>query len=149
MVGSSVSRHRAGDVSALGERFLTTWSRTDEIFDIVKSHALLSKPIALRHPFIFYVGHLAAFAWNQICRGVLQWKTFNPHFDELFSRGIDPDVDTGDCHAHPKVPQTWPDLKDVLDYRDRVRARVLESFDAVLERASKNVMAEKGRVFAW
>jgi ergothioneine biosynthesis protein EgtB len=144
----SVSRRIAGDASALRERFLSTWNRTDEIFDIVKSHAMLSKPIALRHPFIFYVGHLPAFAWNQICRGVLGWKSFNPQFDELFSRGIDPDVETGECHAHPEVPQAWPDLIDVLDYRDRVRSAVLRSFDAVLECASKNVMAERGRVFA-
>jgi ergothioneine biosynthesis protein EgtB len=36
---------------------------------------------------------------------------------------------------------------DVLDYRDRVRSAVMRSFDAVLECASKNVMAERGRVF--
>jgi ergothioneine biosynthesis protein EgtB len=146
MVALSVSRRIAGDARALREHFLSAWSRTDEIFGIIKSHAMLSKPIALRHPFIFYVGHLPAFAWNQICSGVLQWRSFNPHFDELFSRGIDPDVETGECHAHPEVPQAWPDLMDVLDYRDRVRSSVLRSFDAVLECASKNVMAEKGRV---
>ncbi len=146
MVALSVSRRVAGDAKALREHFLSSWSRTDEIFGIVKSHAMLARPIALRHPFIFYVGHLPAFAWNQICRGVLQWKPFNSQFDELFSRGIDPDVETGECHAHPEVPRAWPDVMDVLDYRDRVRSSVLGSFDAVLECASKNVMAEKGRV---
>ncbi len=141
--------HRAFDgASLLRENFLSVWIRTDELFGIVKSRAMLSNPIALRHPFIFYVGHLPAFAWNQICSGVLQWKSFNAHFDELFSRGIDPDVDTGECHAHPDVPQSWPDLMDVLDYRDRVRAAVLRSFDAVLECASSNVLAEEGRVFS-
>jgi ergothioneine biosynthesis protein EgtB len=145
-VALSASRRIAGDAGTLRERFLSTWNRTDEIFGIVKSHAMLSKPIALRHPFIFYVGHLPAFAWNQICRGVLHWRSFNSPFDELFSRGIDPDVETGECHAHPEVPQAWPDLIDVLDYRDRVRAAVLRSFDAVLERAAKDAMAENGRV---
>jgi ergothioneine biosynthesis protein EgtB len=147
MVALSVSRRIAGDARALRERFLSAWNRTDEIFGIVKSHAMLSKPIALRHPFIFYVGHLPAFAWNQILGGVLQWKSFNRRFDEVFSRGIDPDVQTGECHAHPEVPQSWPAIIEVLDYRDRVRSAVLRSFDAVLECASKNVMAERGRVF--
>ena len=41
-------------------------------------------------------------------------------FDELFSRGIDPDVDDPSrCHAHPDVPERWPSIADVLAYRDR------------------------------
>jgi ergothioneine biosynthesis protein EgtB len=148
MALSSASWRGASNATALREEFLTAWSRTDEIFAIVKTDAMLSKPIALRHPFIFYVGHLPAFAWNQIFQNVLGWKPFNARFDELFSRGIDPDVDTGECHAHPDVPENWPDLSDVMRYRDRVRSAVLGAFEAVLERASKDVMAENGRVFA-
>ena len=34
--------------------------------------AWLAQPIALRHPFIFYLGHLPAFAWNHVCAGVLE-----------------------------------------------------------------------------
>jgi len=147
IVAFSVSRRTAYDLDALREQFLSAWNRSDEILGIVKSHAMLSRPIALRNPFIFYAGHLPAFAWNQICCGILRWKSFNPYFDELFSRGIDPDVETGACHAHPDAPQAWPDLSAVLDYRDRVRSAVLNSFDAVREHASRTVMAEKGRVF--
>ena len=148
MAASSLSQRVASEAPALRERFFAAWNRTDEIFRIVKSRAMLERPIALRHPFIFYAGHLPAFAWNQVCGEILQWKSFNPCFDELFSRGIDPDVETGECHAHPEVPQAWPDLLDVLNYRDRVRSAILRSFDAVLDRASKNVMAENGRVFS-
>jgi ergothioneine biosynthesis protein EgtB len=148
MMAVTASHRAFSNASLLRENFLSAWTRTDDIFGIVKSQAMLAKPIALRHPFIFYLGHLPAFAWNQICRAVLDWKPFNAHFDELFSRGIDPDVDTGECHAHPEVPQSWPDLMEVLEYRDRVRAAVLCSFDAVLERAPSSVLAEKGRVFS-
>jgi ergothioneine biosynthesis protein EgtB len=139
---------RMDRAAALREQFLQVWDRSDDIFGIVKSRAMLARPIVFRHPFIFYVGHLPAFAWNQICREVLQWKSFNPHFDELFSRGIDPDVETGDCHTHPEVPEAWPDLNAVVDYRDRVRSAVLNSFDAVLELGATEVMSEKGRVFS-
>jgi ergothioneine biosynthesis protein EgtB len=134
--------------AALREQFILAWNRSDEIFGIVKLHAMLAKPIVFRHPFIFYVGHLPAFAWNQIHHEVLRWKSFNPHFDALFSRGIDPDVETGECHVHPEVPEAWPNLTAVLDYRDRVRSAVLDSFDAVLELGSRDIMAEKGRVFS-
>ena len=76
-----------------GERLAAVWARTDRIFEILAPEAIFAQPIALRHPFIFYVGHLPAFAWNHICDGVLGRPSLNPAYDELFSRGIDPDVD--------------------------------------------------------
>ena len=86
-------------------RLRAAWARTDQIFDILTSDAWLAQPISLRHPFIFYVGHLPAFAWNHICGGVLGQPAFNAGFDDLFSRGIDPDVDDPSrCHDHPDVP---------------------------------------------
>jgi len=131
------------------ERLSVTWARTDRIFELLAPNAFLAQPIALRHPFIFYVGHLPAFAWNHICAGVLGLPSFNAGFDELFSRGIDPDVDDPThCHAHPDVPDSWPPLANVLAYRDRVRAAVLDSVDAVAERAGTQAMARDGRVFA-
>ncbi|HEV8227981.1 MAG TPA: SUMF1/EgtB/PvdO family nonheme iron enzyme [Methylomirabilota bacterium] len=130
------------------ERLTGAWARTDRIFEILAPEAFLAQPIALRHPFIFYVGHLPAFAWNHICAGVLGLPSLNAGFDELFSRGIDPDVDDPThCHAHPDVPDRWPSLAAVLGYRERVRAAVLESVDAVAERAGTHLMARDERVF--
>ena len=77
----------------VSERLAAAWARTDRIFELLVPGAFLARPIALRHPFIFYVGHLPAFAWNHICAGVLERSSLNAAFDELFSRGIDPDVD--------------------------------------------------------
>lgn len=134
-------------VGLLRERFVGAWARTDEIFAIVPTTEILSKPIVWRHPFIFYVGHLPAFSWNQICGAILKWKSFNPYFDDLFCRGIDPDVDTGECHWHPEVPDHWPSLSEVVAYRDKVRDAVLESLYAITDCASTDVMAQDGRVF--
>src|SRR5262249_28159932 len=72
------------------ERLNNVWARTDRIFDLLKPEAFLAQAITLRHPFIFYVGHLPAFAWNHVGGGVLGRPSFHPGFDELFSRGIDP-----------------------------------------------------------
>jgi ergothioneine biosynthesis protein EgtB len=130
------------------ERLNAVWARTDRIFDLLVPEAFLAQPIALRHPFIFYVGHLPAFAWNHVCVGMLGQTSFNPGFDELFSRGIDPDVDDpAQCHAHPDVPDTWPALPQVLEYRDRVRAAVREAVDVVTARTGSQLMALDGRVF--
>ena len=58
-------------------RLTATWERTDRIFEILAKDAWLAQPIALRHPFIFYLGHLPAFAWNHVCVGVLEHSPFN------------------------------------------------------------------------
>lgn len=131
----------------LHAKFASAWARSDAIFDIVGAEGMLSKPIVWRHPFIFYVGHLPAFSWNQICGGILKWKSFNPYFDDLFCRGIDPDVDTGECHWHPEIPEHWPGLEETLVYRDRVRGAIIESLDALPFSYSNNVMARGGRAF--
>lgn len=110
-------------------QFRTEWQKTDELFGLLKPEAFLTQPIVWRHPFMFYVGHLPAFAWNQACRGLLT-PSVNSRFDDIFSRGIDPDVDTGACHSHPDIPRSWPDLAEVLDYRDRVRKALFESLAA-------------------
>src|SRR2546425_12191075 len=131
----------------IGERLAAVWARTDRIFEILAPEAIFAQPIALRHPFIFYVGHLPAFTWNHICDGVLGRPSLNPAYDELFSRGIDPDVDDpSHCHEHPEIPDRWPALAEVLAYRDHVRAPVLKSVVAVAHRASAHLTAQDLRV---
>ena len=131
------------------ERLRAAWARTDQIFEILAPDAWLAQPISLRHPFIFYVGHLPAFAWNHVCAGVVERPAFNAAFDDLVSRGIDPDVDDPSrCHDHPDVPSQWPALPAVLAYRDRVREAVLGAAGAVAERADAHTMAVDGRVFS-
>ena len=119
----------------LERRFRTLWERTDRLFGLVGPDGIFQRPIALRHPFIFYVGHLPGFAWNHVCRRLLGRPSFNPPFDEIFDRGIDPDVDDPtQCHAHPEVPDAWPSLLEVHAYRDCVRAEILASLDEVARR---------------
>jgi ergothioneine biosynthesis protein EgtB len=93
------------------------WQRSDEIFGLLAPEALLARPIRLRQPFLFYVGHLPAFAWNHLWRRAAGREAFHPDFDALFERGIDP-PDEGDAAAD----EPWPSLDEVLSYRDRVRA---------------------------
>ena len=142
------SKHAvAGKFDEFRDKLIAAWARTDEIFAIVPSSELGAVPIVWRHPFIFYIGHLPAFSWNQICGAMLQWKSFNPYFDDLFCRGMDPDVDTGECHWHPDVPDEWPGLAETIAYRDKVRRALLESIEAVIRSDSTHGMARDGRVF--
>lgn len=143
----TLQRSVLSKIDDLRESFIAAWARTDEIFAIVPRHDWAASPIVWRHPFIFYVGHLPAFSWNQICGSILNWKSFNPYFDDLFCRGIDPDVDTGECHWHPDVPDEWPSVADTLRYRDNVRGALLESVEASGRCGSTDIIAQRGRVF--
>ena len=140
-------RERTDGVQRLRARFTAAWARTDAIFDIVGVAGMVAKPIVWRHPFIFYMGHLPAFSWKQICGGILGWKSCNAYFDDLFCRGIDPDVDTGECHWHPDVPEHWPSLEETEEYRNNVREMIAESLDALPYCYSTSVMASGERVF--
>jgi len=98
-------------------RLRAAWQRSDRVLGLLADDAWLEQPIALRQPFLFYLGHLPAFAWNHVGRGLLGQRSFAPELDALFERGIDPvDVDEFEPRA------AWPERAAVLDYRDRARA---------------------------
>lgn len=142
-----LGRDLRANADRLKARFIQAWKRSDAIFDIVGAESMDAKPIVWRHPFIFYVGHLPAFSWNQICGGILEWRSWNDYFDDLFCRGIDPDVDTGECHWHPDVPELWPTLEQTLVYRDNVRKSIIEALEALPDCGSQDLMAQGGRVY--
>jgi ergothioneine biosynthesis protein EgtB len=125
------------------ERLLAAWRRSDEIFALLEPEAMYSQPIRLRHPVAFYVGHLPAFAWNQVGRGLLNEPPFRAEFDSLFERGIDPiGVD-----GH-ETAVSWPPMDEILDYRDRVRSHLIESVDRVAGLAAREPLAERNRIWS-
>jgi formylglycine-generating enzyme required for sulfatase activity len=69
---------------------------------------------------IFYVGHLEAFDWNQLARGVLGKPSFDPTFDTLFEAGIDPPPG----QAPQDTPADWPTVEAVRAYNARARATI-------------------------
>lgn len=103
------------------------WHDADRLFDADVTAARAHQvPISLRMPFLFYLGHLPAFASNKLL--LLpdgHDLRVNPHYDHIFSRGIDPDVDDpSKCHDHPDAPASWPTWPDVCDYRDAIRLQI-------------------------
>ena len=72
-------------------------------------HRRWGAPIPLRQPFLFYVGHLPAFAWNHLWRRVASRPAFAPELDTLFERGIDP---PDDGEGPTNEAEAWPSLDD-------------------------------------
>ncbi len=105
---------------------------TDKLFELLKPEALYSRPIPERHRLIFYLGHLEAFDWNQICRQALDAPSFHPEFDKLFEFGIDPPVGK----APEDQPSDWPSADELRAYNGRVRKRI----DDLLEHAPEQIV---------
>lgn len=124
------------------EKLDTTHKRTDLLFSLLPRDAMLERPIGLRHPFLFYLGHLPAFAWNQIGRGVLGAGHLDDAFDVLFERGIDPKDDQS---ARRSTLSSWPSVSAVLAYRNEARRAVRARIREVLGR-SDDPLCENARI---
>src|ERR1700761_3869553 len=91
-------------------------AETDALFQIVKAEAMYDRPIPERHRIVFYVGHLEAFDRNLLSDPAAS----RTELDDLFAFGIDP---VG-SNLPTDLPQDWPALSVVNQYRDQTRAHV-------------------------
>jgi EasF-like predicted methyltransferase len=111
------------------------WKSWDLVCQMIDHKSMLfEKPISLRHPFIFYFGHIPAFLDIQLSRHQVD-KEFGPtdltephYFADIFERGIDPDMeDPTQCHPHSEVPtseEEWPSYESILAYQKSVGDRL-------------------------
>lgn len=102
------------------------WKAWDAITKkMIPQEELMSKPIKLRNECIFYLGHIPTFLDIHLTRATGVQATEPADFWKIFERGIDPDVeDPSKCHVHSEIPAEWPVLDVVLQYQEKVRARV-------------------------
>jgi hypothetical protein len=64
--------------------------RSKALFDLVSDGAYYTRPIGLRHPLVFYEGHLPGFSFNTLVKRGLGQPGIDAHLEALFARGIDP-----------------------------------------------------------
>jgi len=50
--------------SGPSQRYSLNRKRSSELFDLLSETAYYTRPIALRHPIVFYEGHLPAFSFK-------------------------------------------------------------------------------------
>ena len=101
--------------------FLSTFDRYEQLFEtLTGEQAYFKKPIALRHPLIFYFGHTATFFINKLVFAGLLTERINPKFEAMFAVGVDEmswdDLDDANYD--------WPRVDEVRDYRGKVREAV-------------------------
>jgi len=114
--------------NALLPRFTAVRRRTAEFFGWIRDEAWLTRPIPLRHPIVFYRGHLPAFAVNTLLKKALGRPGIRPDFEALFERGIDP----ADEDAAERVAITrWPERAEIEAYVREAGDRLSAAFEAV------------------
>src|SRR5437588_1793731 len=91
--------------------------RSRELFDLLTDEAYYSQPIALRHPIVFYEGHLPAFAFNTVVKKGLGLPSIDADLERLFARGIDP-AEVAAGTATPRWP-TRPEVRTFAAEADR------------------------------
>jgi len=117
---------------------------THLLFDrLIPGDAWLERPIPLRHPFVFYEGHLSAFAVNTLVKSALSRPGIDPRLERLFERGIDPEA-AGDAGT-----PVWPTRECVAAYARAADAAIEAALDAVARDAPPSPLLDRNEaVFA-
>ena len=136
------SKAAASDPPVDRTDMLQRW-RDGRAFTRVLFHRLLPEdawyfnPIPVRHPFVFYEGHLAAFSVNTLVKGALGRPGVDAMLERLFERGIDPkDAAEGSAFA-------WPTRPRVADYLRRAEAAIEDAITTVVRDATRNPQPER------
>src|SRR5881628_1278021 len=109
------------DRSAVVAQYRRNRARSRALFDLLAEDAYYSQPIALRHPIVFYDGHLPGFSFNTLVKKGLGGASIDPALETLFARGIDPHEATGGS-----TPSGWPSRDVVQAFAEEADRRVLE-----------------------
>jgi ergothioneine biosynthesis protein EgtB len=116
--------------TALDRQQLIDWytrnrARSKALFDLVADTAYYTRPIALRHPLVFYEGHLPGFSFNTLVKRGLGQSSIDPRLETLFARGIDPHESAA---AGPGADRDlWPTRAEVQAFAAEADRRVLDA----------------------
>ena len=120
--------------------------RSQSLFDLLSEDAYYSRPIALRHPIVFYEGHLPAFSFNTLVKKALGRPSIDSSLETLFARGIDPHESTG-CNGSARAE--WPDRQVVQQFAAEADRQVLDTLaTAELDRAGHPLLDRAEAVFS-
>jgi formylglycine-generating enzyme required for sulfatase activity len=113
------------DREALASRYRANRRRTADLFGAIAPEAYLERPLPLRHPFVFYQGHIPAFSFFTFVRDSLGRPSIDAELERLFNRGIDP----RDAQAAAAIKgPSWPDRTTVEGFAAACDAAVLDAF---------------------
>ena len=121
----------------LADAYRRNRARSRALFDLLAEEAYYSRPIDLRHPIVFYEGHLPAFSFNTLVKRALDGPVIDPYLERLFARGIDP----SESQSSARAADAWPDRAVVQAFADEADRRVLDALmNADLDRPGHELL---------
>ncbi len=100
----------------------------ESLFNLLScDEAYFVKPIALRHPLIFYYGHTNTFFVNKLILAGLMTERVNPEMESMFAVGVD-EMGWDDVNEQN---YDWPSVDAVKAYRQQVRFAVDRVIDTL------------------
>ena len=115
------------DRAALVDRYRRNRARSRDLFALLSDAAYYSQPIALRHPIVFYEGHLPGFSFNTLVRKALGGASIDARLERLFARGIDPHESTLARSPARDAQAGWPSRETVRAFADEADRRVIDA----------------------
>jgi gamma-glutamyl hercynylcysteine S-oxide synthase len=112
------------DRSVLIDWYRRNRERSAQLFALIDDDAFFVRPIPLRHPFIFYEGHLPAFSFLTLNERALGQAPIDAAYEKLFERGIDPGS-TDAARAHERGD--WPTRAHVEAFARTCDERVIDA----------------------
>ena len=136
--------------SAVDRALFLSWyqrnrDRSRALFDLLVDDAYYSQPIALRHPIVFYEGHLPAFSFNTLVKKALGKPGIDERLELLFARGIDP----GEADRGSAARDIWPSREAVRAFAEEADRRVVATLEREdLDRPGHPLLDRSEAVFA-
>ncbi len=148
--GSSPMSSRTLDRHALVAWYTRNRQRSEALFDLLASEdAYYTRPIPLRHPAVFYEGHMPAFSFNTLIKKGLGQPGIDRELETLFARGIDPDSSTGDGSDPAHNRRIWPGRQAVRAFAAEADARIVQALlHADLDQPGHPLLDRAEAVFA-
>ena len=116
------------DRDQLVARYRRNRERSRLLFDLLADEeARYSRPIPLRHPFIFYEGHIPTFSFNTLVKAALGGSSIDPEMEKLFARGIDPPTEGAAAPEAARNRELWPDRRLVRQFTQAADESVIEA----------------------
>src|SRR5258706_15639361 len=98
--------------------------RSRALFAMLPEATNYERPIDLRHPVVFYDGHLPGFSFNTLVKKALGEPGIDERLESLFARGIHPH----ESQAGPAHP-AWPGRDVVRAFVAEADARVVDNLE--------------------
>ncbi len=133
----------------LVDRYRRNRARSCQLFALLAEEAYYSQPIALRHPIVFYDGHLPGFSFNTLVKKALGGPSIDARLERLFARGIDPHESAAGRSRAPDSQGQWPSREVVRAFAAEADRLVIDALQhADIERPGHPLLDRGEAVFA-